>query len=350
MADTRMDWSSSKARRHFAIFAAAVLAYNIPVILWGAYVRISFSGDGCGANWPFCNGQVIPQHMATPMAIEFTHRAMTSLDTFAALAMTVWAFLAFPKRHAVRTYSVLSLVFLFIEAILGAGLVLFRLVARDQSAGRPWYLSAHLTNTLLLLATLTTTAWLAYTNSQRLRWATASRQTLVALAITIVVSITGAIAALGDTLFPASSLAAGMRQDFSSATGMLLRLRMLHPAVAILGAGYLLWLAAGTLGATGQAAALGAAAKRVIAAVGLQIAVGVVNVALLAPVWMQLIHLFIADLVWIAVMLMALESIRATSNGESSPSFQNGIGQARSLPKTGSAAPVASGASDSPSM
>lgn len=341
-----MGWSSVKTRRHFSIFAIAVLAYNVPVILWGAYVRISFSGDGCGANWPFCNGQVIPQHMATPMAIEFTHRAMTSLDTFAVLAMVVWAFLAFPKQHAVRKYSVLSLIFLFVEALLGAGLVLFRLVARDQSAGRAWYLSAHLTNTLLLLAALTATAWLAYSNSERLRWSNASRQMLVALAITVVVSITGAIAALGDTLFPASSLAAGMRQDLSSTTGMLLRLRVLHPAVAILGAAYLMWVAASALKFAGHALPLRAAAKRVIAAVGLQIAAGVVNIALLAPVWMQLIHLFIADLVWITIVLMTLESIRATS----SRNFQNGIGQTRSLPKTGSATPVASGASDSLSM
>jgi len=305
-----MDWVSSSARRRFALFAAAVLAYNIPVILWGAYVRISFSGDGCGANWPFCNGQVIPHHMAAPMAIEFTHRTMTSLDTFATLAMAIWAFLAFPKRHAVRRYSVLSLVFLFIEAMLGAGLVLFRLVARDQSAGRAWYLSAHLANTLLLLAALAATAWLAYTNSGRLRWANISRKTWAALAITLLVSITGAIAALGDTLFPASSLAAGVQQDLSSTTGMLLRLRMLHPAIAILGAAYLLWIAVQMLKSESPAP-LRAAAKRVTAIVLLQLAVGVINVALLAPVWMQLVHLFIADLVWIAVVLMALESADA---------------------------------------
>jgi heme A synthase len=333
-----MDWSSSRARRQFALFAAAVLAYNVPVILWGAYVRISFSGDGCGANWPFCNGQVIPRHMAAPMAIEFTHRLMTSLDTFAMLAMTVWAFLSFPKRHAVRKYSVLSLVFLFIEALLGAGLVLFRLVARDQSAGRAWYLSAHLTNTLLLLGALTATAWLAYTNTERLRWTNVSRRTLVALAVTVAVSITGAIAALGDTLFPASSLAAGIRQDFSSATGTLLRLRMLHPAVAILGAAYLVWVAIGVLKSSNRKPPLGRAAKRVIAAVGFQIAVGFLNIALLAPVWMQLFHLLIADLVWIAVVLMALESGRDSGMADTN----------KAVLKNGSAVPIASGASDSP--
>src|SRR5947209_12532637 len=110
--------ASKIARKRFALFAWAVLAYNIPVILWGAYVRVSFSGDGCGAHWPFCNGQVIPQHMAAPMAIEFTHRLMTSIDTFAAIALVIWAFLSFPRRHAVRRYAVSSFVFLLIEALL----------------------------------------------------------------------------------------------------------------------------------------------------------------------------------------------------------------------------------------
>src|SRR5579875_2989931 len=152
--------SMNNTRKYFARFAWGVLAYNIPVILWGAYVRVSFSGDGCGAHWPICNGVVIPHHMAAPMAIEFTHRAMTSVDTVAAIALCIWAFLAFPRRDAVRRYSVLSLIFLFIEALLGAGLVLLRYVAKDQSVGRAWYLSAHLTNTMLLLAALTVTAWI----------------------------------------------------------------------------------------------------------------------------------------------------------------------------------------------
>src|SRR4051794_3568055 len=156
------------APKRFAAFAWAVLAFNIPVILWGAYVRVSFSGDGCGAHWPFCNGQVIPQNMGAPMAIEFTHRMMTSIDSLAVIAMCVWAFRAFPRRHVVRLSSVLSLLFLFAEALLGAGLVLLRYVAKNQSAGRAWYLSAHLTNTMLLLGALTITAWAAYTNIDRI--------------------------------------------------------------------------------------------------------------------------------------------------------------------------------------
>src|SRR5919202_537033 len=115
-----MELSGNKGRNWFAVFAWAVLAYNIPVILWGAYVRVSFSGDGCGAHWPFCAGQVLPQHMSAPTLIEFTHRMMTSVDTMAAIALCVWAFRAFPKRHAVRSYALWSVGFLFVEALLGA--------------------------------------------------------------------------------------------------------------------------------------------------------------------------------------------------------------------------------------
>ena len=146
-----MELAGTASRRNFARFAWLVLAYNLAVILWGAYVRASFSGDGCGAHWPTCGGQFLPTQMGTPKLIEFTHRMMTSLDSLATIGLVIWAFLAFPKKHAVRSYSVLATIFLLIEALLGAGLVLFRYVAHDLSAGRAWYLSLHLTNTMLMM-------------------------------------------------------------------------------------------------------------------------------------------------------------------------------------------------------
>ncbi len=294
------------ARKRFAKFAWGVLAYNIPVILWGAYVRASFSGDGCGAHWPFCNGQVIPLNMAAPMAIEFTHRMMTSIDSLAVIAMCVWGFRVFPRRHAARVSSVLSLLFLFVEALLGAGLVLLRYVARNQSAGRAWYLSAHLTNTMLLLAALTITAWAAYTGTDRVPLTNVSRRLAGALPVVMFVSITGAIAALGDTLFPAASLAAGMQRDFSTASSLLLRLRLVHPVIAVLGAAYLVWAATGVL--KRSEANDSRAARAVVGLTLFQLAVGAVNITLLAPIWMQLFHLLMADVLWITVLLLVLEA------------------------------------------
>ena len=299
--------SPERARKQFARFAWLVLAYNIPVILWGAYVRASFSGDGCGAHWPFCNGSVLPQHMVAPMAIEFTHRAMTSIDTVMVIGLCVWAFVVFPRKHAVRLYVVLSLVFLFVEALLGAGLVLLRYVARDQSAGRVWYLSAHLTNTMLLLGTLTITACLASKNLERVQFRRVPGRLIAAPAVVVFVSITGVIAALGDMLYPVSSLGAGIQQDFSSASSVLLRLRMVHPLIAILGAAYVIWAAWRILnrGASGVARRT---AVYVVTLTAFQLAVGAVNLSLLAPLWMQLSHLFVADLLWIFLIALVIET------------------------------------------
>ncbi len=305
-------------RKWFAIFAWALLAFNIPVILWGAYVRVSFSGDGCGAHWPFCAGQVIPQHMAAPMAIEFTHRMMTSVDTIGAVLLCLWAFRSYPKGHGVRRYALLSLAFLFVEALLGAGLVLFRYVAHDQSAGRAIYLSAHLTNTLLLLGAFTTTAWLAATGTEKARWNKLGGKFQAALAASVLVSITGAIAALGDTLFPSTSIAAGFQQDLSDASSTLLRLRMFHPVIAVTGAAIILWTATGLLKRDEDSPAR-KAGIRVIVLVLAQILAGVVNILLLAPIAIQMVHLLLADVLWIAVVAMALESVsvRTASVAES---------------------------------
>lgn len=303
---------TSNGRKWFARFAWALLAFNIPVILWGAYVRVSFSGDGCGAHWPFCAGQVIPQHMAAPMAIEFTHRMMTSLDTIGTILLCVLAFRRFPKRHGVRRYAVLSLIFLFVEALLGAGLVLFRYVAHDQSAGRALYLSAHLTNTMLLLAAFTTTAWLASTGMVSAPWNKLSGKFQGAIAASVLVSVTGAIAALGDTLFPSTSIAAGLQQDFSNASSTLLRLRMFHPVVAVAGAAIILWAATSLLKRDEDSPSR-AAGIRVIVAILAQILAGAVNILLLAPLAIQMLHLLLADVLWIAVVVMSLEaaSVRA---------------------------------------
>jgi heme A synthase len=299
------------AQKRFAWFAWAVLAFNIPVILWGAYVRVSYSGDGCGAHWPLCNGAALPQNMTKPTIIELTHRIMTTGDTILLLAMVGVAFWLYPRRHLVRRYALASFAFLMVEALLGAGLVLFRMVARDQSSGRIWYLSAHLTNTMLLLATVTITAWLASERLSRFRIRNAPANLLWACAITVFISISGAVAALGDMLFPSTSLMQGMQQDFSSTAPMLLRLRLTHPAIAVLGAGFLIWTAL-TTWRNAQAESQKKAAIRVIAVVIFQLFWGAANLSLLAPIWMQLTHLLVADFLWIAVVLLVAESAAET--------------------------------------
>jgi len=163
---------------------------------------------------------------------------------------------------------------------------------------------------MLLLAALAVTAWLAYTKTEQLRLRDAPKSVLWGLAVAVFVSITGTITALGDTLFPASSLSAGMQQDFASTSAMLLRLRVVHPVLAFAGAIYIVWIAAAILRNSGAAAAPSKAAMLVISITIVQLAAGLLNLALLAPLAMQLMHLLIADLVWISLVLLTLETAR----------------------------------------
>ena len=128
-----------------------MLAWNVLVVLWGAYVRASGSGAGCGSHWPLCNGEVVPIAPRIETIIEFTHRAMSGVALVAVVALWLWSRAGFPRGSRVRTMALASLVFLITEALLGAGLVLFNYVDKDQSVGRAIYLSLHLVNTLLLL-------------------------------------------------------------------------------------------------------------------------------------------------------------------------------------------------------
>lgn len=221
--------------KRFQIFSWITLGYNLLVILWGAYVRASGSGAGCGADWPLCNGQVIPQSPRLATLIEFIHRSMSGVSVILILGMLVWAWRAYPKGHTVRLGAVLSTVFIFTEALVGAGLVLFQWVGLNASIGRTISVAVHLVNTFLLLASLALTVWWA-SGGQPLRLAgqgTALAGLAIALLGVLTLGVTGSINALGDTLFPASSLYSGIQQDFTPGAHFLLRLRVWHPIIAV---------------------------------------------------------------------------------------------------------------------
>jgi cytochrome c oxidase assembly protein subunit 15/protoheme IX farnesyltransferase len=287
--------------RRFPKFAWIVLAYTVAVILEGAVVRATGSGAGCGNNWPLCNGQLVFGTPALATVIEFAHRSMTGIDAVLILWLLVWAFRAFPKGHAVRMAAALSTLFLITEALIGAALVKFGLVVNDASPARAAVLCLHLANTLTLLACLTVTAW--WTGHPRIRLGgRASWMAWASLSAVAVLGITGALAALADTLHPALSLAAGFAQDLSPDASFVVRLRAMHPFVA---AAVGLWL---TFYAMWRAADARKPALAVITIVCAQLAAGALNLLLLAPVWMQIVHLLLADLLWIALVTLCVDS------------------------------------------
>jgi heme A synthase len=276
-------------------YAWAVLAYNVAVALWGAFVRASGAGAGCGNHWPLCNGVVLPHSPALNTIIEFTHRSTSGIDLALVGLLVVWAFWAYPKGAPVRTGAVLSAVFLMTEALIGASLVLLEHVAGNTSPYRAYSLSAHLVNTLTLFACLTLTAWWAARNP----WVRLGRRELAVLGGVMLLGVSGAIAALGDTLFPARSLAEGIAQDFASGASIFVRLRWLHPLIAAVMTVWVLWYAARS--------------KWVLVLLGAQVLAGVVNLVLMAPVWMQMVHLLLAYEFWIALVLLCAEQSRKSA-------------------------------------
>jgi heme A synthase len=257
-----------------------------------------------------CNGEVVVRPQSIETLVELSHRLTSGLALVSVVVMFVWARRVSEPGAPVRLGAGLSLGFMLAEAALGAGLVLFGLVADDASGARAFAVAAHLLNTFLLLAALTVTVYWA-SGGPRLTSGGRSgsgRLALGAVAL-LAVSVAGAITALGDTLFPSVSLAEGLRADLSATSHVLIRLRTVHPVLAIAVAVYLI-TSARRLAGNGTHAALLARVLTWLLAV--QLLAGGVNVALLAPVWLQLVHLLLADAVWVTYVFLAAEAMAAS--------------------------------------
>jgi len=292
--------------RRFQVFSYAVLAYTLAVVLWGAFVRATGSGAGCGDHWPQCNGVVIPREPSVATLIEYTHRLTSGLALVLSVALCVWGLRAHAKGHPVRRAASMQLFFMLTEAAIGAGLVLFQYVAHNQSIGRAFWMAAHLINTFLLIGAQMLAVWFAGGRSRLALRGQGLTGALVGtglVALTLL-GVTGAIAALGDTLFPASSLAEGLQQDVSETAHVLLRLRVLHPLLAV-GVGALVVAMASLAARLRPSAEVKRGAALLGILYGVQLAVGIINLVLLAPIWMQLIHLLLADLVWLSLVRLA---------------------------------------------
>ena len=293
-------------RTRFSIYAWVVLAFNLLVILWGVYVRATGSGAGCGSHWPLCNGVLVPRQAQVETMVEFIHRLTSGLSFLLVLILVVWAFRSHPKGHPVRLGATLSMFFIITEALVGAGLVLFGWTADDQSTGRVISISVHLVNTFLLLAALTLTAWWGSGGERIVLRGQGISVWLFALGFlgVLLLGVSGAITALGDTLFPAGSLREGIAQDFVPTAHFLVRLRAWHPLIAMLNGLYLLFLG-GLIYQFRATPRIQHLALTLGALFMAQLVAGMINLVLLAPVWMQLVHLLLADLVWIALILLA---------------------------------------------
>lgn len=295
--------------RRYAQFAWGVVVANVIVIIWGAFVRATGSGAGCGDNWPLCNGEVIPRPERIETLIEFSHRVTSGLALLAVAALLIWAFRAYPQSHIVRKGAAWSMFFMVLEALIGAALVLLQYVAFNISLGRAIWMAGHLVNTFLLLAALTLTAWWAQGGQPlRMRGQGAVGWTLLLAFIgMLMLGMSGAITALGDTLV----ITGGISPAENALVATLVELRILHPIIAF-GVGALVGLAAWIVMSRRPGRTPQQLGRLLIGLYVVQLLAGALNVALRAPVWLQLVHLAFTSVIWILLVMLAAAALART--------------------------------------
>jgi heme A synthase len=260
-----------------------------------------------------CNGEVLPDISSQATIIELIHRLVSGVALLLVFGLWLWALRRFPRRSAARRWAWTALGLIIIEALVGAGLVLLQWVGEDASVGRAVSIALHLTITLALLASLAMVAW---RSSPRETVPPSVRPWIAALLVAgvVVVGMSGAVTALGDTLFPSGSLAYGLAQDVAPRVHFLVRLRGIHPLLAgAIVVGGILW-------ADGRRRVieLPQAKMRLTLLRGfllIQLAAGVANVILLAPVWLQIVHLLLANLVWLLLVICLAEAGHESPGG-----------------------------------
>lgn len=289
----------------FSHVALVVLILNILVILWGAVVRAMGSGAGCGSHCPLCNEEVVPLQPKLETLIEFLHRLTSGLAFLGVMGLVLWSRKLFTPGSVVRRFALFSFIFIVVESLIGAGLVLFELVGKNDSLARAIVVSIHLLNTLILLAFLALTWWRSRFPQEEKQPGVQpfpSKSGWISFAFFIfLIGVSGAIAALGNTLFPSQNLVEGIQKDLDQASHLLIRLRVFHPVFALSGALLVLTILYRAMEQDGRLLVrrLG---WMVIGLGVFQLVAGFINLILLAPVWMQGL-LLIADLLWVTFVI-----------------------------------------------
>lgn len=299
--------SSSRISR----VAWATLVVAVITIVSGDIVQATESGAGCGESWPRCDGSLLPGIGDAATAIEFTHRMLTVALTAAVVALLVVVFRSRPRGDALRRPAGWVGGFLLLEVLIGAALVIFGWVEDDASVGRVVADGFHVVNTFFLIGAAVLTVFVAGRGRPRALFGRRQPDRILALgaAVLVIVAISGAINSLADALFPHDSVLEGLRAEFGATAPFLVRMRVLHPVIAVAG-GTAVFMIVRSLPVAGKFARR--AASVVLATIGVQFVAGILNVAFLTPLEIQVVHLLLADLLWISYLFLGFEMLRTT--------------------------------------
>ncbi|GGM14396.1 COX15/CtaA family protein [Deinococcus aerophilus] len=306
--------------------AWGALAYNVAVILWGAVVRLTGAGAGCGDHWPLCNGVVVPQSPTLHTIIEFSHRLTSGVSGLLALGLVALAFSVTRPGHPARFGAVLSLGLIILEGLVGGVQVLLGLTAQSTDPARGFVQGIHLANTFALLGALLLTAlWASGGPALRLRGqGQAGLWSSVGLGLLLVLGMAGAVTALGDLLFlPADGTPLDtVRRDYAATASVIENLRVVHPMLAVLTSAFLVWLGV-FLRRERPSAGVTRWSVVLWGMLALQMVAGFANVALKAPAWMQLTHLLLACGLWLTTVLLCYHALTGLRTAR--PASINGV-------------------------
>ena len=278
------------------------IVLSILSILAGAFVRATGSGDGCGSTWPTCKGKIIPQLSDTSEVIEFSHRSVSGI----LLIVTLIIFIKsrnMSKGSIVRTTVNFLTFFVLFEAAIGAVIVLYEWVGLNSSLPRIIAVPIHLVNTFGLLACYAILYKVLLNNFKNIKQLWDRRFVFVAF-LFLLSGATGSITALADVLFPSASFYEGLMEDFDRTSELLTRLRILHPMVA-----------------TGLSVALIIESRKIQKdykidvkffqiLVFIAVILGVLNVLSNILLLLSILHLAIADLLWITYIYVSMDKIK----------------------------------------
>ncbi len=280
-------------------YAKAGLLLSIASILAGAFVRATGSGDGCGATWPTCKGKIIPALSDTSELIEFSHRSVSGV----LLVVTLIIFAKtrkFQKESLVRRVTNYLTFFVIFEALIGAVIVIFEWVGLNSSLPRIIAVPIHLVNTFGLLGSYAILYKILQDNLQNIK-NMFNKNFLLISSLFLLSGATGSITALADVLFPSASFVEGFLADFDRTSEVLTRLRILHPIIS------------STLSIVLYVYATGIRKKYNVSVKPLQILIliavflGVINVLSNIVLPLSILHLAIADFLWISYIYVSID-------------------------------------------
>lgn len=312
-------------------FTLALIGYTIVIIVWGAWVRISGSGAGCGEHWPLCNGEAIPFGSSHKTWIEVSHRYSTAVFGIAVVLLCALARKITTQHNLHRIGAYCVLVFTILEALIGRLLVVRGYVDQDTSISRLIIMPLHLVNTSLLLASEVFTARMLLPDYQRKLAISKTKGvvTIIFLCLLLTLLTSGAIASLGSHLLPSHGIFEGLQADLNTDSHVAVRLRPLHLvfglSVFVLTA-LVAWYEPHVLKPLLKLQSF----RRFLSTMCALVLLGILTVVLLSPVTLKLAHLTVANIfvvsatgLFVDFLFLPLETTPSQQAPLPSPNFNH---------------------------